>query len=167
MDTTTLADQVTRPDWRDATPTVEPDDNKRATVKMWRRELAEWMRAHGIAASGDAWESATVGERDLSTLRRIAADDPAGAGLVRHWSGYVTPSALADGDATPYGVVVGAPVTDPETGRVWVVARRVKPGATDHDTPTMVATTADVELDPAAPVEVTRGRGNLSTRVAA
>lgn len=155
--------EIIRPDWRDATPALEPDDNRRASVKAWRRELAEWLRAHGIGASGAAWELATVGERDLTLLRRAAADDLSGATLARHWSGPVMPAALADGDALETGaVVVGAPIADPETGAVWAVVRRVTTGATDHDERDTVARVDELELDPAAPVLVTRGKGNLA-----
>lgn len=136
-------------------PALEPDDNKRASVKAWRREVADWLRAHGITATGEAWESATFGERDPAVLRRIAAD--AGA-LVPHWSGHILPAALADGDMTDWGQVIGAPITDPETGGVWVTVRRVT-GATDHEVATLSATVTDHELPAGVPVTVTRGKG--------
>lgn len=145
---------INRADWD--TPATEPEDNRRATVKVWRRELADWLRAHGMTAAGPVWDSTTAGERDLTSLRRIAAGTDS---LARHWSGHVMPAGLADGDSTEHGVIVGCPVSDPETGTVWVVTRRVTTGLTDHDTAPAVADIRDVELAPGVPVHVTRGRG--------
>ena len=141
---------VTRPDWD--TPADAPDDDRRGTVKAWRREIAEWLRAHGIAATGPAWGAAMFGERDLTVLRRIAADSGDPAALVRHWSGYVMPAALADGDMTDWGAVVGVPIVDPETGAVWFVARGLG----------TARTVADVELSADVAVSVQRGNGGRS-----
>ena len=138
---------VTRPDWD--TPADAPDDDRRGTVRDWRREIAGWLRAHGIAATGPAWEAATFGERDLTVLRRIAADSGDPAALVRHWSGRVMPAALADGDMTDWGSVVGVPVVDPETGAVWFVARGLD----------SARTVADVEVRADVAVSVRRGKG--------
>lgn len=143
---------VVRADWRGATPALEPDDGKRANVRAWRRELAEWMRAHGIAAHGPAWELATTGERDLTTLRRTAADTGDPSALARHWDGHVMPHGLAAGDGTDWGTVVGAPVTDPDTGAAWITAQQL-------DT---ARTIVDVELPAGIPVRVIRGKGALS-----
>jgi len=162
--TATLPDvaTITRTDYD--VPAQEPDDGKRASVKAWRRELADWLRAHGIGATGPAWASATFGERDLTTLRRIAADSGDDGALVRHWAGYVMPSALTSGDMTDWGIVAGGPVSDPETGAVWIVATRSHVGATDHDAREAVTATQDVELTADIPVRVTRGKGDLTAR---
>lgn len=143
---------------RDTAPALEPETGKRVDVRSWRRELAEWLREHGMGATGAAWDAAVSGERDLTTLRMTARTDGT---LARHWTGTVAPAALAAGDLTDYGPVTGAPLTDPETGRVWVTTRRVKSGATDHDVVTLEATYRDHELDPAVPVHVTRGKGDI------
>lgn len=143
---------VIRADWRGATPADAPDDDKRATVRAWRRELADWMRAHGIGATGPAWELATYGERDLSTLRRVAADSGEPSALAKHWAGYVMPHGLAIGDATDWGIVTGGPVVDPETGAVWMTVTRLD----------AAKTVDDVELPAGVPVRVTRGKGSLS-----
>lgn len=143
---------VTRTDWQGATPALEPDDGKRASVRAWRREVAEWMRAHGIAAHGPAWELAATGERDLSLLRRAAADSGDPSALARHWSGYVMPAGLAADDSTDYGRVMGAPVTDPDTGAAWVTVQQLD----------AARTLLDVELDPDTPVHVVRGKGITS-----
>lgn len=142
-------DIVTRPDWHGATPALEPDDGKRATVRAWRREVAEWMRAHGIAAHGPAWELATTGVRDLAQLRRTAADSGDAAALPRHWDGYVMPAGLAAGDGTDWGLIIGAPVTDPETGAVWATVQHLD----------AARTLADVEMSAGTPVRVVRGKG--------
>lgn len=141
---------VTRTDWQGATPATEPDDGKRASVRVWRREVAEWMRAHGIAAHGPAWELATVGERDLAQLRRTAADSGDPSALARHWSGHVMPHGLAADDGTDYGRVIGAPITDPDTGNVWAVVQRV------------TGPPVDVEIPAGTPVHVVRGKGITS-----
>lgn len=161
--TATLPERATvaRPDYD--IPATEPGDGKRVTVRAWRHECAEWLRAHGIAASGAAWELVTFGERDLTVLRRAAADTGDPGALARHWSGYVLPGALATGDTLEgYGCVAGGPVIDPDTGAVWIVATRTRVGVTDHDTRAADTTSVDVQLNPSAPVRVTRGKGNLS-----
>ena len=145
-------DIVTRADWQGATPAVEPDDGKRASVRVWRREIAEWMRAHGIAAHGIPWELATTGCRDLAEIRRTAADSGDAAALVRHWDGYVMPAGLATDDGTDWGTVVGSPVTDPDTGAVWVTVRQID----------AARTLADVEMPAGTPVRVIRGKGGPS-----
>lgn len=156
---TAPADLVTRPDWQGATPATEPADSKRAAVREWRRELAEWLRAHGVPASGAVWEEATTGERDLARLRRTAADDVDGPGLPRHWSGYVMPGGLAHDDQTDHGRVAGSPVVDPDTGTVWVVVTRTTTAGTDHDDPVVVRDAQEIALEPAVPVSVCRGKG--------
>lgn len=150
---TSTLERATLPD----VPALEPDDGRRVNVKAWRHEIADWLRAHGIGASGPAWELATCGERDLTTLRRAAAD--AGT-LVRHWSGNVMPAAVVAGDTLEGGASVVGTVTDPETGAVWVTVRTVK-SATDHEVATLATTVTDVELAPDVPVLVTRGKGNI------
>lgn len=143
---------VTRHDWQGATPALEPDDGKRANVRAWRREVAEWMRAHGIAAHGPAWELAVTGCRDLAELRRTAADSGDPAALARHWSGPVMPAGLAADDSTDYGRVMGAPVIDPDTGAVWIVCQQLD----------KARTMLDVELPAGTPVHVVRGKGLTS-----
>jgi hypothetical protein len=138
-------------------PALEPEDGKRATVKAWRRELADWLRGHGMAATGEAWELATVGVRDLVELRRAAV--AAADGLVRHWSGTLPAGALTAGDTIDGGEVTGDPVTDPETGSVWVTVRRVKSSPTDHDVVSLVESVTDVELEAGTLVAVTRAKG--------
>jgi hypothetical protein len=135
-------------------PALEPEDSRRVTVREWRRELADWLRGHGMAATGAAWELVTAGERDLVTLRRAAGDQ-----LARHWSGTLPAGALTAGDTIDGGEVTGDPVTDPETGSVWVTVRRVKSSPTDHDVVTLVESVTDVELEAGTLVAVTRGKG--------
>lgn len=143
---------IVRADWRGATPAVEPDDGKRASVRAWRRETAEWMRAHGIAAHGPAWELAATGERDLTALRRAAGDSGDPAALARHWAGYVMPHGLAADDVTEWGRVMGATVTDPDTGAAWVTVQQLD----------KARTLLDVELPAGTPVRVIRGKGEPS-----
>lgn len=148
--TAVLPERHTLPD----VPALEPETGRRADVRAWRHELAEWLRAHGVGASGVPWELATGGERDLVTLRRAGA---AAGVLVRHWAGTVLPAALAAGDVTDYGETVGT-VTDPETGSVWVTVRRVS-SEVDREVATLAATVSDHELPADVPVHVTRGKG--------
>lgn len=150
---TSTLERVTLPD----VPALEPEDNRRATVREWRRDVAAWLRdAAGVAAHGEPWDLATTGVRDLVELRRAAA---AVDGMARHWSGVVPAAALVAGDMTPHGLVTGETVTDPDTGRVWVTTSRTTSGATDHDTVAAVVRVTDVELEPAELVTVTRGKG--------
>lgn len=154
---------VARDDW--PTPLDAPRDDTRSTVKAWRRDVADWLRAHGMTASGAVWQSAMCGERDLTTLRIIAASDPDGATLARHWAGYVMPAALADGDMTAdYGRVSGQAMRDPETGHVWICTRDMRHGY-DHDVTVTDVTITDHEItDVSRPVYVTRGKGDLTAR---
>ncbi len=138
---------ITRTDYD--IPDMSPQDECRAGVKLWRRECADWLRAHGMMAHGAVWDAVMFGDRDLTSLRSIARET---GGLAKHWSGYVMPTALADGDMTDWGTVIGAPVTDPDTGTVWFAARGRNAGRT----------ISDVELAPDIPVRARRGKGTRS-----
>lgn len=92
----------------------------RAERKQARRELADWFRANALTPNGEAWRVATeTGERDPDTLRRLnAAEDRLPKRLP---DGSVLPAGLHTGDTLGDGSrVVCPPVTDPETGEVWV-----------------------------------------------
>jgi hypothetical protein len=151
--TTTLPERATLP----AVPALEPEDGRRAVVREWRRELAEWLRAYGVTPTGEPWELVTTGERDLATIRQAAHD--AGT-LAKHWAGTLPPAAIVAGDMTDYGQAVGVPITDPETGGVWLTVRRVTSGPTDHDVVTMTTVVSDHEVRPGELLAVSRGKGN-------
>ena len=119
--------------------------------------MAEWLRAIGVTPTGAAWEAAVAGERGVAVLRQAAST--AGT-LARHWSGAVAPGAIVAGDMTEYGQAVGVPITDPETGGVWITVRRVKSGPTDHDMVTMTETITDHEIAPDELLLVSRGKGS-------
>lgn len=152
--TTTMPERATLA----AVPALEPEDNRRAIVREWRKDLAEWLRAIGVTPTGEPWELVTAGERDTARLRQAAHD--AGT-LARHWTGVLAPAAIVAGDTlADYGQAVGVPITDPETGGVWVTVRRVTSGQTDHDMVTTVETITDHEIAPGELLAVSRGKGN-------
>jgi hypothetical protein len=95
----------------------------RAERKQARRDLAAWMRDHGVPPTGEAWRLATEdGCRDVPTLVLAAA--ASGTVAKRLPDGSCLPGGLkagdiltdTDGDAT----VVTPPTVDPDTGDVWV-----------------------------------------------
>jgi hypothetical protein len=116
----------------------------RAERKAARRDLAAWMREHGIPPTGEAWRLATDdGCRDVPTLLLAAA--ASGVVAKRLPDGSCLPGGLkagdiltdTDGDAT----VVGSPVVDPDTGEVWVtVSTTDADGVTRQDDRTYTAT---------------------------
>lgn len=126
------------------TTTTETPTTTRAQRKAARRELAAWLRAHDITPTGAAWDAATAGERDVTTLRTLNTRD--GASARRTADGRRTAAGLRDGDILETGTVVGDPVTDPETLRVWVTVR------------TPAGELVDVDHAPTVPLEVTRPR---------
>jgi hypothetical protein len=151
--TATMPERATLP----AVPALEPEDGRRAIVREWRRELAEWLRAYGVTPTGEPWELVTTGERDLATIRQAAHDVGT---LAKHWAGTLPPAAIVAGDMTDYGQAVGVPITDPETGGVWLTVRRVTSGQTDHDVVTMTTVVSDHEVAPGELLSVSRGKGN-------
>lgn len=124
----------------------------RAERKTARRELAAWLRGHGLAPVGAVWEHATAGTRDLDTLARYAA--VCGGLLKRRADGRAMPAGLRDGMTLGGSLtVVGAPVVDPETGEVFVVVRG--PDGTTRDM-MFRALTPVTEQTPAAPPPVAK-----------
>lgn len=134
-------------------PALAPETDKRAHVREWRRDLAEWLRGYGVTPTGDVWDLALAGERNLAVIRHAAY---AAGTLARHWSGEILPDALVPGDQLSGGRVAGI-VRDPETGAMWATLARVA-GENDHDTAGIAAALSDHEM-PGEVVPVTRGRG--------
>jgi hypothetical protein len=114
----------------------------RAERKQARRELAEWLRAHGMAPAGEVWRLANDdGVRDIPTLTRAAAQSGAWVKLTPQ--GERMPMGLRDGIRVPGGSrVIGTPVIDPDTGEIWVTVGA--PGAPGE--------ARDVALAPHRPV---------------
>jgi hypothetical protein len=113
----------------------------RAERKQARRDLAAWLRAHGLAPAGEVWRLAhDDGCRDLDTLAR--AGTASGDMVKRHPTTRARfPIGLTDGVRLPDGSrVIGSPAVDPTTASVWVCVR-------DAD-----GTTRDVELNPLLPI---------------
>lgn len=117
------------------------------------RELAAWCRAHRLMPAGEVWAAVKSGCRDVDALRALAGQ-PAAAPVVdssssaapavdRSSSSAAAPARAAgkmravgtvrDGDILPTGVVAGDPVTDPDTGRVWVTVRDAAGELVDHE----------------------------------
>jgi hypothetical protein len=125
------------------------DPVTRAERKTARRDLAAWFRDHALTPNGEAWRAATDdGVRDVETLRRLNAAD--GLTAKRLPDGSVLPAGLHPGDrlTDDDAVVLAPPVTDPETGTVWVTVTTTDPtGVTRQD---------DRQLPAGTPVDVTR-----------
>jgi hypothetical protein len=102
----------------------------RAERKQARRELATWMREHGLAPTGAAWHAAADdGCRDVDALRVLAARD--GATAKRLPDGRLLPAGLREGDTLADGArVICPPVLDPDTGAVWLTVRAPAPHGT-------------------------------------
>jgi hypothetical protein len=110
----------------------------RAERKQARRDLAAWLRARGLAPTGEVWRLAdTDGVRDIATLTAAAA--AANAWVKITPAGERMPMGLRDGIRVPGGGrVIGTPVTDPDTGEIWVTV----------GTPGAPAGARDIALDP-------------------
>lgn len=95
------------------------------------RAMAAWCREHRLMPAGEVWAAVKAGCRDVDTLRALQTGRPAPAPAVSAApaarparSGRMRAAGtVRDGDILPTGVVAGDPVTDPDTGRVWLTVR--------------------------------------------
>lgn len=96
----------------------------KAERKALNRELAEWLRAHGLPTSGSVWQAASFHySRDIPALADLARAD--GAMPVR-LEGAVMPCVLEPGDSLPdYGARVVSVLADPESGAYWATVTRL------------------------------------------
>lgn len=116
----------------------------RAARKQAHRDLAAWCRDHGVTPNGAAWAAVKDGSRDTLTLRRLNVAEGCAARVTPDGSRLA--AGIRDGDIIAgRGTVLGAPVTDPDTGNLWVTVA----GADG---------TTDIELAPSDVVDVARVR---------
>lgn len=120
------------------------DDVTRATRREANRAAADWCRSNGLVPDGRVWEAMRAGCRDILTLRSLSLAD---GRRPRGCDGMRTVSSLRHGDIlSGHGTVTGDPVTDPETGHMWVTVTAAD-GAV-----------SDLALEPATPCEYVRPR---------
>lgn len=118
--------------------------------KQARRDLAAWMRDHGIPPTGEAWRMATEdGCRDVQTLVLAAA--ATGTVAKRLPDGSCLPGGLKPGDHLPDDdvTVVALPVVDPDTGEVWVTVSTTDPDGVTRQEDRTYPPTAPVDRIPA------------------
>lgn len=129
-----------------------------AERKAYRRHLTAWCRAHGVVATGQAWEAVSTGERDLPTLYRLNMAD--NLNPEKDQDGNHLPAAIREGDYLDDlgGTATGPAVRDPETGTYWLTIRVQRTGSAADEYETRDTAERDVELLPGTPVKFTRKR---------
>lgn len=140
-------------------PTTDYADCRYRTVrKQVRRDIAEWLRAHGLPTAGPVWDAAWLGAvRDVDQLATLARESGT---LPAYHDGPASPGALAPGDVLPGHAarVATEPLRDPETGAWWLTVRRVTTDAGPGDELADVTSAlADLEIPAGARVYVRRG----------